>query len=244
MAQTIPAQRFASVILTRPFAASTSYCEANARLFSRAKVIFSPLLDIVSTNVATNLSGYNGVIFTSTNGVLYGGVAGPCPAYCVGHATTQLAGEKGWAAKYVGATSSDLINTLRSAAPEVPLLHIGGRHRRGDVAKSLTRFGIPTDEVDVYDQVLLPLSAEAHSALSGEQPVIVPLFSPRTARQFAKNAQISAPVHFVAISEAVLAEVADLPYVSKHVSAAPNAKSVSAKLQNVLRRVEADGTAQ
>lgn len=244
MVQTIPADSFATVILTRPRAASEAFKADLEPSLAGVSILMSPLLEIVPTDYSVDLTGYFGVIFTSTNGVLHGGPPSDVPAFCVGNATTELAVQHGWNAQTLGETSQDLIAALKDLRPQVPLLHIGGRHRRGDVATHLARSGISTDTIDVYDQRLKPLSNEAKLVLRGEKPVIVPLFSPRTAGQFAAEADIKAPVHFVAISDSVLAEVATLPYVSQHVSSAPDAKSVSETLRNVLRRVEADDAAQ
>ncbi len=244
MVQTIPPDVYATVILTRPQDASKGFWDAFCADVTGVEPIISPLLEIVPTGLTPDVTPYQGVIFSSANGVAYGGGAFDLPAFCVGDVTTQKARDLGWAAQTAGATSQDLVSALLDQAPKAPLLHIGGRHRRGDIAKKLTQSGILTHTVDVYDQRLCPLTDQAQSALRGERPVIVPLFSPRTAGQFAEQAEIQAPVHFVAISQAVLDEVAGLPYVSAHISEAPDAFSIRVTLQNVLRRVEADGTAQ
>jgi uroporphyrinogen-III synthase len=128
--------------------------------------------------------------------------------------------------------------------PPAPLLHIGGVHRRGDVAGRLGEAGIPTAEVDVYDQRRLPLSQDVQQALAGHVPVIVPLFSPRAAQQFASLAHGSAPLHLVTISEAVMAQTRELPTASRQVAGAPDAASMRDALANLLRRVEADHSPQ
>ena len=244
MVQTIPTDSFATVILTRPRLASDAFIADFEPILEGVSILVSPLLEIVPTNYSADATGYLGVVFTSANGVLNGGIPIDVPAFCVGDATTEMAIQHGWNAQSLGATSQELIAALKDLGPKGPLLHIGGRHRRGDVAMHLTRSGMKTDTIDVYDQRLIPLSTEAKSVLRGEKPVIVPLFSPRTARQFAAEADVTAPVHFVAISDSVLAEVTTMSYVSQHVSSAPDAKSVSETLRNVLRRVEADDAAQ
>lgn len=198
----------------------------------------SPLLEIVATGAVVDLTDVASVIFTSQNGVAHAGPAQDRPVFCVGAATTQAAHDAGWDATCVGESSSELIAALRQSKPPAPILHIGGTHRRGDVAETLSGAGLPTRTVDVYDQALQPLTSEASAALEREVPKIVPLFSPRTARQFAAQAGSQAEVHFVAISDMVMSEVAHLSAASRHVSRTANAQSLAETLRNVLHRVE------
>ena len=72
------------------------------------------------------------------------------------------------------------------------------------MAARLTESGLTTREQPIYRQQLLPLSDEASHAAEGDQPIIAPLFSPRTARQFADVWAGSAPLWLAAISEATV----------------------------------------
>lgn len=226
------------MILTRPCAASTAFQAEHGPWPKGLDIVTSPLLEIVGTGAEIDLNGVASVIFTSQNGVAHAGPAGPMPAFCVGAATTKAACDAGWRATFAGDTSQDLVDTLKHTQPATPILHIGGVHRRGDVAVKLTQAGLPTCTVDVYDQRLQPLTDEARAALEREVPKIVPLFSPRTARQFAQQAGSHSAVHFVAISDTVLHEVADLPAASCDVARTANAQSLAETLRKVLHRVE------
>ena len=76
-------------------------------------------------------------------------------------------------------------------------LHPHGAH----VAKRL-----PVPGMVVYDQLSQPLSDAARQALAGMAPVILPLFSPRSARILSEQVtQARAPLWLVPISPAAAA---------------------------------------
>ena len=229
---------FAVMILTRPGAANAGFLSEFAPWPAGLDIVTSPLLEIVPTGVPVDLANIGTVIFTSQNGVLHGGPAGQMPVVCVGEATAETARQVGWNATCLAETSKELVQTLIESRPKIPMLHIGGVHRRGQVAQKLTQAGLETREVDVYDQQLLSLTPDAQTALQREVPKIVPLFSPRTARQFAQQVGLRSAVHYIAISDTVLAEVAHLPAASRHVARTANAHSLAETLRNVLHRLE------
>ena len=60
--------------------------------------------------------------------------------------------------------------------------------------------------ITVYDQQALPLSAAGRALLRGQAPVVLPLFSPRSARLAAQAARdAAAPLWLAAISAAAAA---------------------------------------
>ena len=67
---------------------------------------------------------------------------------------------------------------------------------------------------DVYDSV----SSQVTRALNGETPIIVPLFSPRSAKLFGQIADFNAPLHLVVISEAIDVVQQNAPVVSRAVA--------------------------
>ena len=97
---------------------------------------------------------------------------------------------------------------MRAAGPATPLLHLRGAHAVTDLAGRLTAEGLACDEAVVYAQRERPPTPEALAVLAGNVPVLVPLFSPRSARLAAQAVRAArrdgpgAPLHAVAISEA------------------------------------------
>jgi uroporphyrinogen-III synthase len=82
-------------------------------------------------------------------------------------------------------------------------LHLGGVNTRGDIAETLTASGCPTRRQAVYDQPLRCIDAVDRDLILSGVPVIAPLFSPRTAQQFANQCPQRARIHLIALSSAV-----------------------------------------
>lgn len=196
-----------SVLLTRPRDAAMRFAgQLMDRLGHQITIVQSPLIEITALAVDLDLTDYEGVVFTSSNGVRFAtdlsGGQGKT-AYCVGTATTDMAGEMGWSAVHCGRDAQTLISAVSEMRPQAPLLHLHGVHTRGNVAEHLSENGVPTDAMAIYDQPAKPLSDEAISLLLGGTSVIVPLFSPRSAEQFCEVAKYSKDVFLIAMSEAV-----------------------------------------
>lgn len=179
-------------------------------------VTISPLIKIVPTGEIPSLDGVSGVIFTSVSSV-EAMADGGLPAWCVGDATAEAARARGWQARAAGGDAEALCERVladaRRGSVKGPLLHLRGRFARGDLSTRLSAAGVPTGEAIVYDQKLCGLSEDAKALLMRENPVIVPLFSPRSAAQFAAEVaqiEVSAPMYVVAMSAAVAAETQDL----------------------------------
>jgi uroporphyrinogen-III synthase len=94
------------------------------------------------------------------------------------------------------------------------------------VAARLAALGLPAAEAVVYDQRPQPLTPAARAWLAGARPVIVPLFSPRSAALFAAEAAgAAAPLRIAALSAAVAA--AAPPAALLAVAARPDAAAMS-----------------
>ena len=181
-------------------------------------IILSPALQIVPLPV--NIPDVAGLIFTSANGVAQAArlnLPSGLPAWCVGDRTADAATKAGFDAKAGPGDAAALIETIIAARPAGPLAHIRGEHARGDVAEKLTAAGIACADLVAYAQRPLPLNAAAKTALSGEKPVVLPLFSPRTGTILSGQGPFTAPLHVVAISAAALPDMAmQGAYVAAH----------------------------
>ena len=191
------------LLMTRARAASERFvAELDARGMEGVCVVYSPLLDIGPPGDVPEIDA-QGVIFTSSNGVILAPEGAGRQAYCVGARTAKRATARGWQVESVAQDAQKLIALIKKSAPNGRLLHIAGEHRRGEIAQTLSGAGILTRVHVAYRQPLLPLSDQAKKALSGEVTVIVPLFSPRVAAQFGAQAACAAHVKVLAISQAV-----------------------------------------
>ncbi|WP_428545787.1 uroporphyrinogen-III synthase [Profundibacter sp.] len=216
-----------TVLLTRPQAQAERFAQALGDI----PVVISPLMRIEQQPLDVELTGYRGLVFTSENGVW---ACPQCalPAFCVGDRTAQAAKDAGMRAVSAKGSADDLVRIIADRAVEGPLLHIRGEHTRGDVAGKLRALGLRVDEVVGYRQVARPLSEQARKLLGGESIVILPLFSPRTARLFVADVgRIGARVRVVAISEAVKEALSGSVFDDITVSTTPDAKGMIAAIQ-------------
>lgn len=226
------------LLMTRPRAASEAFVAGLSRLtLSQIDVVYSPVLQIVALTADLGLADVDAVVFTSANGVAHGPDGNGRAAYCVGAATTRAAAARGWTARQCGPTADALVGNLISDPPGQSLIHMSGTHTRGDVATRLTKAGIPTRNIALYDQVLHPLTSLAKSLLMSEKPVIVPLFSPRSAAQFAQQVPDARTVHAIALSNAVAQCLPQASYGSVTVADTPDANAMRSALDVVLSDV-------
>ncbi len=237
--------------MTRPQAASERFVNQLPQdIRAGVSLIYSPLITIVPIASEIEFGDARGLIFSSANAVeIAAGLSRQrdLPCYCVGAATTRAASKAGWPAECSGVNSDTLLRKLRHAQTRGPLLHIRGTHTRGDLARRLRASGCPTREQVTYDQPLLPLSDAAQETLAGASPVIVPLFSPRTARQFGKLVTGPAPLFLAALSDAVADQVKPLKYRQLSVPDRPDAGAMAQLVSHMVNdaiRVEGDRPAQ
>lgn len=189
------------VLITRP--------EPGASELARAigGGIVSPLMEIVLRPAA--LPEGAEPIFTSVNGVRAVG-AGRGRAWCVGERTAEAAEAAGFDA-VAGRGDADGLVAYVAARAGRPLIHVRGAHARGDVAARLRAAGHDCAEMIAYDQPERPLTAEAIAALSGSEPLVVPLYSPRAAQLLSRHAgNIRARLDILALSAAVAEAAAPL----------------------------------
>ncbi|MGR3761305.1 uroporphyrinogen-III synthase [Roseobacteraceae bacterium NS-SX3] len=240
----------AGLLMTRPRTAAERFVAGlPASVTGALQVVYAPLMRIEARPGGIGLDGVKGVIFTSANAVeaASSATAQRCSAYCVGTNTTSAAARAGWQAECLGRDAGELAAELLQRRPEAPLLHLRGSHSRGDVAARLSAGGIPSGEQVVYDQVLLPLTAEAQSAIAGQTALIVPLFSPRTAEHFASLCGTAGNLHLIALSTAVAEPLKTLNCKDLRICSAPDAKAMAEAVRDAagqLTRLESGKPAQ
>jgi len=176
-----------------------------ARFGERISICISPLMEIRLDPRLPDLDGIKTLIFTSANGVAaYVGAKGPNSFVCytVGDATAQAARDAGLRAISAGGDAEALIARILADDALGPMLHLRGAHARGDIAEKLSAVGCPVSQTIVYTQNAIPLSDDAKDLLDGDAPVILPVFSPRSAVLLGTG-RVQAPVYVVAMSSAI-----------------------------------------
>ncbi|MDC0737778.1 uroporphyrinogen-III synthase [Cognatishimia sp. SS12] len=222
-------QRPPLVLLTRPAERAQQFATQLTARGWNGPLLCAPLQEVAPTETPASLREGEAAIFSSATAVA---MVPPelsrraAPAYCVGVHTTAAARAAGWQADMYGATADALVARLIAKPPKKALVHLRGRYSRGAICARLTAAGLSVRESVIYAQRALALSAEASAALSGRDPVIVPLFSPRSAALFAKSAPGNAPLWIVSMSEAVQAELDGMPIARHVVAKTPDAASM------------------
>lgn len=162
------------LLLTRARPQATEFA-AKVRAKTSLSPIISPMQDMRDLAAEIDLSGVSTLAFTSKNGVdaFVRMSKARLPAYCVGKATAARARALGFTAISAAGTADDLAQIL----PDNGVLHLHGQH----VRRVLSR-----NHLAIYEQVALPLSADAQTLLTTNAFEAVALFSPRSAALFAK----------------------------------------------------------
>lgn len=187
----MPADPRPTLLLTRPQPGAKRF----AALMRGWRCVISPILRIVPVDHDASILGEaQGLVFTSAHAVPWAGPGRGRPALCVGAHTAREARAAGFDVTEGAGTADSLLPLIKGAS--VPLIHPHGRH--------LARM-LPVPGVVVYDQQAVDLSEKARDLLMGKAPVILPVFSPRTALVLSQQvADAQAPLWVVAISEAAL----------------------------------------
>lgn len=228
------------LIVTRPGAAAQDFARAAVRGFA-VRTLISPVMGIDPVEPGPLPTPVGAVVLSSAHGAERAcqlGLPEGLPAYCVGPRTTRAARDGGFSAEETGPTAEALVQVLSERAVPGPLLHLRGRHTRGEVAARLTAAGRDCAERVVYDQVAVPLSGAAQAALRGSAPVVLPLFSPRTAVLLSEMAEPGASRHVVAISDEVARQAAALGPASLHRADTPDGAAMLRATRGVLDWLE------
>lgn len=232
-----------ALLLTRPEVQGADFANALARRFgSQLHLIKTPLLAPRFYAPPLPAGPFAALILTSKTGVTaylrLGDVTKDLPkdAYCVGESTATAAREAGLNAVRVAPDAKDLIREIIAQTPAGRLLHLRGRDARGDVAENLKNAGIDTNTAVLYAQEEHPLTDQATAVLRLKSPVLVPLFSPRTASIFSSEvARVRgvSPLFIIAMSGEIALEAARLSTQIK-VTARPDATAMLATLALIL----------
>lgn len=197
----------AILVLTRPEEASRRFLAAVEKGLGRSVAhIHSPSIEIVQVPHGMIPEETGAIVLTSEQAARRARAAGAradMKAWCVGDRTAAAAREEGFDAISAGGDVEALIAAVLAARPDAPLVHIRGEQTTGDVSARLTKAGIPTGDLVVYRQAECEPRPELLEALTGVEPLVVPLFSPRSAESFLRRIDGADALRVVAMSGAV-----------------------------------------
>ena len=212
------------ILLTRPAPASANFAARLAVAHPTLEVLISPLQNVQMLDWTRPSGDPDALIFTSQNAVLAATSAGLTgTAYCVGNQTAEAADRAGFRAISAAGDAADLIARITADGPR-SLWHLHGRSTKGDVAGILRAAGFTLSEAVVYDLTPLPLTAPALAALTETRPVLLPIFSPRSAARLAEVlTPATAPLTLLSLSAAVDRAASAIPARQRRIAKRPDA---------------------
>lgn len=240
-----------TLLITRPNPAASKFAAQARRVLGReCEIVLSPLMRMEHVGGVPDLAGFHALIFTSRNGVeALAAATGDrsLPCYTVGDATCRAAQDAGFQAVSAQGDVLDLLNLIEANRAPGPFLYVRGEHATADVTGALRDKGKAAFDVVAYRQVAQPISDEAQALLGRARPVLLPLFSPRSARLFFDKGPFEAPVFAAAISPNVAEMIPPDAVRQVEIAGRPNAAGVLAGLQRLrdaAKRLEGGNRAQ
>ena len=228
--------RAKTLVLTRPEPQASRFARLLGKTYGDSlRVLISPLMQPRYLQPELPDRPYTALILTSETGaeaarrISAAGQGLPRLAYCVGDRTASVAADCGFLPVSAQGDADALVALIAAQRGAGPLLFLHGAETRGAVTARLNSAGIETDSAVVYDQIACPLTEEARASLTLPDPVLLPLFSPRTARLFADQMQgiaPRAPLWVAALSPAVASEAGSLAPERLEIARTPDAPSM------------------
>ncbi|WP_373355379.1 uroporphyrinogen-III synthase [Pseudoroseicyclus sp. CXY001] len=219
------------LIITRPEPDSRRFAEDLGEV--AAELLIAPTQAIHRRPFGLPAETPDGLILTSENAA-YAAASLPkgLPAWVVGQRTAAAVRAVGANVVFTAPTAEKLVTAMAEHPRDMRFLHLRGAHTTGNIAKRLG-----AEERIVYVQEPRPLSPAAREALGGERAVVLPLFSPRSAVLMAAEAGLTAPLHIVAMSEAVAEAAGPLRPARVEIAANPTARDMCAAVRRAIARV-------
>ncbi|WP_347311680.1 uroporphyrinogen-III synthase [Defluviimonas sp. SAOS-178_SWC] len=220
-----------TLLLTRPEAQSRRFADSfRARFGADWPVVISPLSEIALLSPELPEGHWPDLIFSSENVVqAYAHLTSDrsATAWCVGGHTASVAKAAGFRTRTGPGDAEGLCKAIIAAGTVTRLLYPRPVHAAGAVQKTMEFAGIETVSVVLYDQIARPPSADALRLLAGPTPVLLPLFSPRSAALAADAFEArSAPLWIAAISNATAEAGRGLRAARRIVASRPDAEAV------------------
>ena len=240
MAKQSAAAAATHVLITRPRAEGEAFAAALALRFgAQVCPVVAPLIAPRFLTPTIPARDYAAVVFTSAQaieGARRLGVPLPQLAWCVGRKTAEIATAAGFRAKSADGDAGALAKAILARRPDGRILYLRGVDTRGNLLELLDSSGVHTDVAIVYTQDPQPLTEEALALLCSPVPLLVPLFSPRTATLFraALPPGTQAKLRIAAMSPAVAEALGDLPRAALAVALRPDAPAMLDAVESLL----------
>ncbi|MEZ5798678.1 MAG: uroporphyrinogen-III synthase [Paracoccaceae bacterium] len=238
-----PAPTPVPVLITRPQPQADRLAQAlDSAMPGKVRPVLAPLMRAVFLPVDLPPGRFDALILTSETGAEAAGrlrAAGavlPDTLFCVGPRTARAALAHGFQPKAPAMTAKDLLQRLVLTGGAGRMLYLHGRDVSSPLADRLAQAGIPAEARAVYAQEPLALPPQALALLQQPGPVVVPLYSPRSARLFqaALPAGTRADLRPCAISDSALSALSEPLSARGVVAEAPDGPAMMRAILRVI----------
>ncbi|WP_317056408.1 uroporphyrinogen-III synthase [Roseovarius rhodophyticola] len=218
------------ILITRPSHSANEFAELlHARIGPDVPLILSPLIEICHLSPKIPTEGVQTLVFTSAHAVrAFAALKRErhFTCYVVGLATGDAAREAGFEPIEGGGTAQSLAEKLLKDGPAEPILYLRGNHIAFDLADALAQSGTDFRQTVVYDQRERHLTEEAQTTLATASGVVLPLFSPRSAKLFFDNQTWRGRLFVGAMSENVARNVPEESVAMLSTAQSPSASAM------------------
>ena len=229
------------ILITRPLHQSRRFKKSLVEQFGEnLEICISPILEIKSFRVKINLSFFDGIIFTSENGVkAFTNLNKKTDKkiYCVGAYTSEIARKSGLIVAHTEKDVGDLKTWLIENDSERKLLYLCGQNISNNLEVAFEGSKTTVVSQIIYDQLSRKLSPSAIQFLSGAIPVLIPIFSERSyeilSQQF-KSTMSSSRIA-ICLSEAIANKIKDDEFEKVLISAQPDLESLIKVVRESLK---------
>ena len=229
------------ILITRPLHQSRRLKKSLVEQFGEnLEICISPILEIKSFRVKINLSFFDGIIFTSENGVkAFTNLNKKTDKkiYCVGAYTSEIARKSGLIVAHTEKDVGDLKTWLIENDAERRLLYLCGQHISNNLEMAFEESKITIVSQIIYDQLPRKLSPGAIQFLSDVRPVLLPIFSERSyeilSRQF--QSSMKSPRIAICLSSAIANKVKDDEFEKVLISVQPDLESLIKVVRESLK---------
>lgn len=229
------------ILITRPLHQSRRFKKSLVEQFGEnLEICISPILEIKSFRVNINLSFFDGIIFTSENGVkAFTNLNKKTDKkiYCVGAYTSEIARKSGLIVAHTEKDVGDLKTWLIENDSERKLLYLCGQNISNNLEVAFEGSKTTVVSQIIYDQLSRKLSPSAIQFLSGVIPVLIPIFSERSyeilSQQF-KSTMSSSRIA-ICLSEAIANKIKDDEFEKVLISAQPDLESLIKVVRESLK---------
>ena len=229
------------ILITRPLHQSRRFKKSLVEQFGEnLEICISPILEIKSFRVKINLSFFDGIIFTSENGVkAFTNLNKKTDKkiYCVGAYTSEIARKSGLIVAHTEKDVGDLKTWLIENDSERKLLYLCGQNISNNLEVAFEGSKTTVVSQIIYDQLSRKLSPSAIQFLSGVIPVLIPIFSERSyeilSQQF-KSTMRSSRIA-ICLSEAIANKIKDDEFEKVLISAQPDLESLIKVVRESLK---------